>query len=99
MSKPAYQYDRSGYLVGITEADESPLEPGVYLVPSGCTLSVPPEELPDDKWPRWNGSTWMLASRPQQPSANDNNPVEKLRAFLSENPDVAELIATNQGGV
>ena len=97
MSTLAYQYDRNGFLIGITEADESPLESGVYLVPSGCTLLAPPNDVPEDKWPRWNGSAWSLSNKPQQQAAND--PVEKLRAFLADNPDVAEMITTNQGGV
>lgn len=95
----AYQYDLAGLLIGATEADESPLEPGVYLLPARCTLTPPPESVPDDKWPRWNGVEWQLVTKPQ--AANDNeeiDPVEKLREFLNNNPDVAELLQSNDGG-
>jgi hypothetical protein len=98
MSKPAYQFDRAGLYVGATVADESPMEPGVYLVPAGCTLDAPPAEVPDDKWPRWNGKAWNLVNRPATAAtANDNDPVAKLQAFLASNPDVAALL--QQGGV
>lgn len=88
---PAYQFDYSGHYSGATEADESPLEPGVFLLPGRCTLTPPPEEIPDDKWPRWNGTAWDLVNRPQPVAAD---PAEKLREFLAANPDVAKLIGS-----
>lgn len=94
----AYQFDRAGLLQGIAVADESPLEPGVYLLPARCTLTPPPADVPDDKWPRWNGSAWSLMTRPQPGApAGDNDPVAKLRDFLAANPDVAAIL--EQGGV
>lgn len=94
----AYQFDRAGLLQGITEADESPLEPGVYLLPARCTLTPPPADVPDDKWPRWNGAAWSLVNRPQPDApAGDNDPVAKLRDFLAANTDVAAIL--EQGGV
>jgi hypothetical protein len=95
MTKPAYQLTRSGLLVGETIADESPLEPGVYLLPAGCTLVAPPAVIPGGKWPRFNGTTWDLVTKPEP--ANDNDPVAKLQAFLASNQDVAALL--KQGGV
>lgn len=94
-SKTAYQFDRSGLLIGQTEADESPLEPGVWLIPALCTLTDPPKDVPEGKVPHWNGTAWALVTKPTP--ANDNDPVAKLQAFLAENPDVAEII--NKGGV
>lgn len=93
----AYQYDRAGMYAGITVADESPLEPGVFLLPARCTLTSPPDDVSDDKWPRWNGTAWVLVARPAPAPANDNDPVAKLAAFLAANPDVAAIV--NQGGV
>jgi hypothetical protein len=95
MSKPAYQLNRAGLLAGETEADESPLEPGVWMVPAGCTLVAPPATWPEDKWPRFNGTGWDFVTKPAP--ANDNDPVAKLQAFLASNPDVAALL--EQGGV
>lgn len=88
-----YQYDRSGLYIGPTEADESPLEPGVYHLPARTTLCAPPLDCPDDQWPRWNGSVWTLASRPQQSDTNGAVAAEKLATFLRDNPDVAALVA------
>lgn len=99
-TKTAYQFDRAGLLVGETVADESPLEPEVFLVPARCTLVPPPGDVPADKWPRWNGASWELVNRPKSPEprlVNNDDPMAKLAAFLAENPDVAAII--NQGGV
>ena len=80
----------AGVLVGEAEADPSPLEPGRYLIPARCTVLAPPEKIPADKTARWNGAGWELVTR----SADANNPdaLDKLRAFLSENPDVARFL-------
>ncbi|WP_435605886.1 phage major tail tube protein [Pseudomonas knackmussii] len=56
----AYQFNLAGLYVGETEADESPMEPGVYLVPAHCTLIAPPADVPDGRWPRFNGTSWSL---------------------------------------
>jgi hypothetical protein len=94
--KTVFQIDRAGMLVGPTEADESPLEPGVYLIPAGCVEAPPPAQWPEDKWPRWNGAKWRLVNRPQ-PVAEQADPVAKLRDFLAANPDVAAIL--EQGSV
>jgi len=85
-----YQTNYSGLFVGETVADESPLEPGVFPLPAGCVETAPPEEWPDDQWPRWNGVAWELITKPQvqQPLS----PEQKLAEFLNSNPDVAALI-------
>jgi hypothetical protein len=38
-----YQTSYDGYFVGEVIADESPLEPGVFLIPRGCVTEEPPE--------------------------------------------------------
>lgn len=89
----AYQYDLAGCYQGETVADESPLEPGVYLLPARCTLVAPPAEIPDDRWPRWNGVAWDLVNRPQPTAAvAQDDQVAKLQQFLAANPDVAALL-------
>lgn len=90
MSKPAYQYNAAGIYTGATVADESPLEPGVYLLPAGCTLTPPPE-APAGQVPRWNGSVWQLIDAPVAPTAPDA--MAKLQAFLAQNPDVQAMLA------
>lgn len=86
----AYHYDRAGLYQGNSEADESPLEPGVYLLPARSTLTPPPAEVPEGRWPRFNGHEWQLVNRPQPPELAD--PLAKLAAFLAQNPDVADLL-------
>ncbi|WP_017517031.1 phage tail protein [Pseudomonas nitroreducens] len=85
-----YQYDTAGLYAGQAEADESPLETGVYLLPARCTEVAPLEHWPDDKWPRFNGVAWELVNKPTPEAAAD--PVAKLSAFLQQNPDVAALL-------
>lgn len=96
-TKPAYQFDHAGLLQGVTEADESPLELGVYHLPARCTLVPPPDDVPDDKWPRFNGRAWDLVTRPQRTADAPENPVDKLKAFFDANPDVAALFEAKQG--
>ncbi|MDT0499718.1 MULTISPECIES: hypothetical protein [unclassified Halomonas] len=93
-SKTVYQYDLAGLYQGETQADESPLEPGVYLMPARTTEAAPPEEWPADRWPRWNGGEWQLVNRPRPPAPEPepDDPALKLRRFLEVNPDVAEMV-------
>lgn len=93
-TKTVFQFDIAGLFTGSTLADESPLEPGVFLMPARTTEVPPPNEWPADAWPRWNGRAWALVVRPALPEARApaEDPVAKLRAFLAENPDVAAIL-------
>lgn len=86
----AYQTNSAGLLTGATSADESPLEPGVYLMPAGAVAVAPPTEWPQDKWPRWDGAQWLLVNKPNTPA--ELTPEQKLAQFLQANPDVAALV-------
>lgn len=87
-----YQYDVAGIYIGEEVADPSPLEPGKYLIPARCTQVAPPAEIPEGKAARWNGAGWALVNAPT--ASEVTSPAEKLRTFLAENPDVAEMIET-----
>jgi hypothetical protein len=54
-----YQTNHLGIFVGSVKADESPLEPGVYLLPGGC-VETPPPTIPEHKAAWWNGNAWQL---------------------------------------
>jgi hypothetical protein len=95
-TKTVYQYSRSGLYVGETLADESPLEPGVWLLPAYTTEDPPPADCPPDKIPKRNGIAWALVAKQPEKSAAEQA-LEKLQAFMAANPDVAALM--NQGGV
>lgn len=58
-SQTVYQTNQQGLYVGPVEADESPLEPGVFLIPGGCVLTPPPDP-PENKAAQWNGAAWLL---------------------------------------
>ena len=65
-TKTVFQTDAGGVYLGETVADESPLEPGVWLLPAGCVEVAPPEvgqrqaAVFDGDWklvPDWRGVT------------------------------------------
>ncbi|MBP2605520.1 phage tail protein [Acinetobacter calcoaceticus] len=88
--KIVYQFNQSGLYICQTTADESPLEPGVFLMPGNSTEVAPPKEWPDDLWPRYNGVNWDLIPKPKVPEPI--SPEQKLAEFLQSNPDVLRLI-------
>ena len=57
------QLDADGYFVGLTTADESPLEPGVFLIPGGA-VDVEPPVVPDGHRARWSNG-WVFEAIPQ----------------------------------
>lgn len=61
-----YQCDPLGYYVGLATADESPLEPGVFLLPGGCVSEAPPE-LEEGKRQRYIDGGWILEDIPAPP--------------------------------
>lgn len=59
-AKIVYQTSHLGLYVGPVEAEESPLEPGVFLIPGGCVQVPPPEVIPEFKAACWTGKAWQL---------------------------------------
>jgi hypothetical protein len=56
----------TGLYIGPGTADESPLEPGVFLLPAHSTAVAPPP-APPGLQPRWTGTAWALESIPEPP--------------------------------
>ncbi|MDP4146593.1 MAG: hypothetical protein Q8936_19310 [Bacillota bacterium] len=54
-----YNYDTNGIYIGCDDADESPLEPGVFLIPANATTVEPPE-LDSEHLAVWNGAAWGI---------------------------------------
>jgi hypothetical protein len=67
-TKPVCQLDAEGYFVGMTEADESPLEPGVWLLPAGA-VDVPAPSVSAGFRARWDGGQFVLEAIPAPPPA------------------------------
>ena len=61
MTKTVYQTDASGLFVEEVEARESPLEPGVYMIPAGC-VEVPPPAAQAKKAAVWTADAWTLVA-------------------------------------
>ena len=63
-----YNYDPdSKIFTGISKANESPLEPGVYGIPLWATDVAPPE-VPSNSFVWWNESNWVIEAIPPTPS-------------------------------
>jgi len=58
-TKTVFQTDHLGLFTGTAEAEESPLEPGVFLIPGGC-VETPPPTIPTDKAACWSNGKWVL---------------------------------------
>lgn len=59
------QLNAQGYFVASVEADESPLEPGVFLIPGGA-IDVEPPTLPQGKAALWQGDAWVFVNPPDE---------------------------------
>jgi len=53
------QLDDDGYFTAVVEPDESPLEPGVFLIPRNA-LDIPAPNIPPNHKARWDGTTWIF---------------------------------------
>lgn len=72
MEKIVSQLDANGYFVAPVVADESPLEPGVFLLPGGA-VDVAPPAIPDGMLARWVGQ-WVFESLPEPEPAPPEEP-------------------------
>lgn len=72
-----YNYDPiSSEYVGASDAFESPLEPGVFLIPASATDAAPPTFDAAKEQCFWTGSDWTVApvklgSAPTSPTADE----------------------------
>jgi hypothetical protein len=88
--KQVIQLDADGYFAGLTTADESPLEPGVFLIPAGA-VDAPVPSIPNGQRARWNGN-WVfepITQPPPPPAPNEPTYAEKREA---EYPDYRDYL-------
>lgn len=82
-----YQLNHEGVFVGYAEADESPLEEGVFLIPGGCITVEPPTFGPPNR-ARWNAEAeeWIIEPIPEEPppEEGENVPVEPTKIVKAD---------------
>lgn len=84
-TKTVIQLDAEDYFVGVATADESPLEPGVYLIPGGA-VDAPTPDVPQGQRARWTGQGWALEAIPVAPEPPAPEPPRRadiIRARLA----------------
>lgn len=66
MGKTVSQLDDNGFFVCPTDADESPLEPGVFILPRGAVDLAPPT-VPAGQRAKVVGGVWAFEPIPPEP--------------------------------
>ena len=57
----------TGVYLGTSQADESPLEPGEFLIPAHAVTIAPPAVAAGER-ARWSGSVWIAEPIPAPPA-------------------------------
>ena len=76
-----YQTDLNGVFVGVTAADQDPLDSNNWLIPAGCVETAPPT-ITDSQLVKWNGSGWVVENIPvvePDPEPETLSPAEIVR--------------------
>lgn len=66
-----YNYHaETGEFLGTSDADESPLEPGVFLLPAHATFTAPPQNIPAGRQLAFSvpKGAWELRAAPPPPA-------------------------------
>lgn len=90
MKKTVYLFDESGGYLGPYKAQESPLEPGAFIVPTLST-DAPPPALTGGQTAVWNGTIWNVIDPPVIPPHVPTP--EELAAAAQEAKDLADAQA------
>jgi hypothetical protein len=80
--KQVIQLDSEGYFVGFTAADESPLEPGVYLLPGGSVDTTAPS-IPEGKLAKWD-KEWVYEDIPKPEPEINPEPVSEPESMVEQ---------------
>lgn len=92
--KTVYQLDDNGIYIGETVADESPLEPGVFLIPAGCVMDPPPVHV-EGRRRVHDGAAWTYVDEPEAEQEPTEPPksLAELKAEKNEEINRARLVA------
>lgn len=72
--KDAFSFHpNTGVFIGVDFAQESPLEPGVFLLPAGATFVEPPQ-VAEGKQSIWDGESWSVREIPLPPEPETPEP-------------------------
>jgi hypothetical protein len=77
-----YNYDSNGIYIGESVADESPLEPSVFLIPALATTIAAPKAT-KGKMVVFNGNEWELQDLPVEPIIDNSEYEAKQSARLA----------------
>jgi hypothetical protein len=80
--KQVCQLDASGYFTNVATADESPLEPGVFLIPGGC-IEAPIPTVPEGQRAMWDGA-WVFEDIPQPEPEQEPEPITPTAERIAE---------------
>lgn len=80
--KQVCQLDAAGYFTGTTTADESPLEPGVLLIPGGCIEAEAPI-VPEGQRAKWDG-VWVFEDVPRPDPVPEPEPLDPAVLRIAE---------------
>jgi len=58
-----YQTDLNGVYVGVTTADQDPLDSTNWLIPAGCVKIAPPT-ITNKQFAKWDGAKWSVENIP-----------------------------------
>tara|TARA_B110000858_G_C17732647_1_gene440914 strand:- start:39 stop:428 length:390 start_codon:yes stop_codon:yes gene_type:complete len=70
-----YQTNNDGVFVGITTADQDPIDASNMLIPAGCVETAPPTTT-DEQLARWDGTAWAVEDIPAPEADPDDEPVD-----------------------
>ena len=79
--KTVYQTDAEGFFIGPVQADPSPLEPGVWLIPGGA-VEVEPPALTEGQKAQWVNGAWAVIEPPPPPEPEPEPTPEEARAAI-----------------
>lgn len=87
-----YQTDIDGVFVGITTADQDPMDASNTLIPAGCVETAPPSTT-DAQFARWDGTAWAVEDIPAPEADPDDEPVDPVVAARAKRDSL--LIASD----